>query len=76
MAVADFNTIAGHVATATAELKKAMAAIAINDRVTLQTSYLLGHVRACVAVCDSASEFIRETQTTPNVTAAPSAAAR
>jgi hypothetical protein len=58
----DFAKMITHVEKAKAELENAMATFAATDRVTLGTSYIMGHLRASLAVCDSAAAFIRDVQ--------------
>jgi len=59
---ADFEKMVIHVEKAKAELEQAMAVFSSTDRVTIAMSYVMGHVRAGLAVCESASKFILEVQ--------------
>ena len=59
---ADFAKVVEYVERAAAELEKAVAEFAATDRVTLQTSYVMGHIRAGLAVCASVREFATQTE--------------
>lgn len=56
----EFETVVSCLERAKAEIERGVAEFAPSDRITLSTAYLMGHLRAALAVCDSAITFVRQ----------------
>ncbi len=67
----DFTKMVEYVEKAKAELDKAMGEFSTFDRMTLTETYVMGHIRAGLAVCNSARDFIMQTQTYKDQKKAP-----
>lgn len=58
----DFAQMAAHVEKASTELEQAVAEFSALERFTTVESYLMGYIRAGLAVCSSARDVIAQTQ--------------
>jgi hypothetical protein len=67
----DFAKMVAHVEKAKAELEEAIASFSLMERPTIASSYVMGHLRAGLAVCDSASRFILEVKAAEQKPKAP-----